>query len=309
MPISDELVKRLQKELRKKLEIVTSSPGRPSEKTIQERIKFFGDRCHEWTATVRHARYEYVGLTQDRKFLLNQRGGALHFSVKLLQLHDKHLQQQKDLLAAVELFILAHDWYEVLVVAGKVDELSRLAFLQSIGGETAYEPLEPGDPNYPQPTAVIRTYQRRDILTMARSQKTLFDTILKEEKEAVDKAMAESESQCTFEETVMRQIQHDLDELKDEVWRQAEVLKERMETLERFQSNTTLRILESINQKHSATLPKIEEVAESRSTSREEISYSYNDHFGRRYEEKREERAQRNQSSMSKHQLEELLHE
>ncbi|EYC40514.1 hypothetical protein Y032_0609g618 [Ancylostoma ceylanicum] len=148
--MSEELEKRLQMELRNKLELVTSSPGRLSEKTIQGRIKFFGYRCHEWTATVRHARYEYVGLTQDKEFLLNQRGGALHSSVKLRQLHDKHLQQQKDLLAAVELFNLAHDWYEVLVAAGEVDELSRLAFLQSIGGETAYEPSEPGDPNYPQ---------------------------------------------------------------------------------------------------------------------------------------------------------------
>ncbi|EYC40515.1 hypothetical protein Y032_0609g619 [Ancylostoma ceylanicum] len=104
-------------------------------------------------------------------------------------------------------------------------------------------------------------------------------------------------------------MQHDLDELKDEVWRQAGVLKERMEALERSQSNTALRILESITQKHSATLSKIEEVAESRSTSSEERSYSDDDHSGRRYEEKREDRAQRNQNSMSKHQLEELLHE
>ncbi|KIH53713.1 hypothetical protein ANCDUO_16152 [Ancylostoma duodenale] len=191
MPMSEELEKRLQKELRQKHEIVTRFPGRPSEKTVQEKIKLFGDQCHEWTATVRHARYEYVGLTKDKEFLLNQRGGALHFSVKLRQLHDKHLQQKKDLLEAVEPFILAHDWYGVLVAAGEVDELSRLAFLQSIGRETAYEPSEPGDPNYPQPTAVTRTYQKRDVLTIVRSQRTLFDTLLKEEKEVVDKAMAE----------------------------------------------------------------------------------------------------------------------
>lgn len=258
MPLSSELEERLCNELRRKIEIVRNSPGHPSEKTVQDRIQWLGDQCYEWLPTIRQARYEYVNLMHDRDYLLNQRGGALHFYVKLRQLHEEHQQQRRDLLTTAELFALAHEWYEILVAAGEANELDRLAFLHSLNEKVHLEPTEPGDQNYPQPTQVHRTYQLREVLDMVKAQKRNFGHLLDEEREEVIEARKRSKISCAIEEEATRDMRIQLEQLHNIVQTKAAELHERIDALERAYSVSFTRLMESINEKHAVILSKLD---------------------------------------------------
>ncbi|KAK5980016.1 hypothetical protein GCK32_000117 [Trichostrongylus colubriformis] len=70
MPTSDGLEERLRRELDAKIAFVQSAPCRPTEPLIQQKIKEFGQKSHEWIETIKQARYEYINLIQDRADLV-----------------------------------------------------------------------------------------------------------------------------------------------------------------------------------------------------------------------------------------------
>ncbi|KAK5964181.1 hypothetical protein GCK32_020221, partial [Trichostrongylus colubriformis] len=124
-PLS-EAEKRLQQELRKKIEIVQTAPGRPSEKLIQGKLKHYGDKCYDINDILNDYQNEFISLMADRDTILKRRGGALHFYLKLKLLYKGHAQYRKECTSDLDNFVLAHEWYEILVAADEVEELARL---------------------------------------------------------------------------------------------------------------------------------------------------------------------------------------
>ncbi|XGW23022.1 hypothetical protein V3C99_005343, partial [Haemonchus contortus] len=231
MPSSDHLENRLRKELYRKISIVESSHARPSEGLIQERIRYYGNKCYEANQMIQQARYEYAALRSDKEHLFNRRGGAFHYLVKLRQLAASHRQQRKELVTFTELFVLSHEWYEILVTADEVEELSRLEFLSKLGEEEYVEPTEPGDRNYPEPVKTHRSYYQKDVTTMIRHQLIKFDALLEEEQEACEFAEAETRRNTTLEDEALRQMRESFDDLQDEIRRQKEDNTEWIETV------------------------------------------------------------------------------
>ncbi|VDO89916.1 unnamed protein product [Heligmosomoides polygyrus] len=123
MSHSEDLERRLKKELKRNITIVESSRSRPTEAMIQQRIRQYGDACFDAEDTIRQARYQYGNPRQDRPDICNRRGGVYHYLVMLRQLNIKHREQKKDLISTMELFKLANEWYEILVTVGDVDEM------------------------------------------------------------------------------------------------------------------------------------------------------------------------------------------
>ncbi|KAK5971944.1 hypothetical protein GCK32_015327 [Trichostrongylus colubriformis] len=231
MPISANLEERLQRELERKIKIVESSRARPSEELIQQRIVNYGNECYDTVSIVQQARYEYSALMQDKYDLFNKRGGAFHYLVKLKQMHGTHKRKREEVTTATELFVLAHEWYEILVTVGEVEELSRLDFLRKLGEEEYLEPTEPGDRNYPEPNRVHRSYERKNVTDMVKYQLIAFDVLLEEEKIAVERAEAETHRTAALEDETMRQLRESFLDLQDEIRRQTEETTEWMHTM------------------------------------------------------------------------------
>ncbi|KAK6013021.1 zinc knuckle [Ostertagia ostertagi] len=210
------------------------------------------------TPPIQQARYEFVNLMAGKEDLLNRRGGPLHFLVKMQQLHSKHEYKKREILADVENFVLAHEWYEILVAADEVEELTRLDFLRKLSDEVRYEPTEPGERGYPDPVEVHRDYNKRNVTTMVQYQMIAFDTLMHEEKVAIDHAKAHAQAAATHEDRLLEDLRRTVEQLQDEVHGQLEQLRERIESVEGALGRRATRILESINDKHAATLYKIE---------------------------------------------------
>ncbi|KAK6018375.1 hypothetical protein OSTOST_16045 [Ostertagia ostertagi] len=231
MSTSANLENRLRKELRRKIAIVESSQARPTEELVQQRIRYYGTKCHEARMTLQQARYEYAAIMTDKQELLNRRGGAFHYLVKLKQLSATHRHQREEIVSATELFVLGHEWYEILVTAGEVDELARLEFIRKLGEEEHIEASEPGDRSYPEPVRTNWSFDRKDVADMIKYQLIKFDTLLEEEKEACERAEAETRCKATLEDEALRQMRESCQDLQDEVRRQNEDSVEFMETM------------------------------------------------------------------------------
>ncbi|VDP09437.1 unnamed protein product, partial [Heligmosomoides polygyrus] len=109
---SEELEERLKRELLRKISFVERSTARPTEPVIQQRLRFYGEKCHEACSIIRQARYEYASLMHNKKDLYDRRGGAYHYLVTVKQLYATHKQQRTDLATAAECFALVHDWMQ-----------------------------------------------------------------------------------------------------------------------------------------------------------------------------------------------------
>ncbi|VDL64515.1 unnamed protein product [Nippostrongylus brasiliensis] len=99
MSHSEDLERRLKRELKRKITIVESSRTRPTEAMIQERLRKYGDACFEAEETIQQARYEYANLLQDKSHVYNRRGGVYHYLVMMKQLHARHTEQKKELIS------------------------------------------------------------------------------------------------------------------------------------------------------------------------------------------------------------------
>ncbi|PIO69879.1 hypothetical protein TELCIR_08288 [Teladorsagia circumcincta] len=261
MSTSANLENRLRKELRRKIAIVESSQARPTEGLVQQRIRCYGTRCHEARMTLQQARYEYAAIMTDKQELLNRRGGAFHYLVKLKQLSAAHRHQREEIVSATELFVLGHEWYEILVAAGEVDELARLEFIRKLGEEEHIEPSEPGDRSYPEPVRTNWSYDRKDVTDMIKYQLIKFDTLLEEEKEACERAEAETRRNATLEDEALRQMRESCLDLQDEVRRQNEDSVEFMETMKSCYESIMKQNRKSA-ESSKAMMAKLKKVAE-----------------------------------------------
>ncbi|VDP04769.1 unnamed protein product [Heligmosomoides polygyrus] len=160
------------------------SRARPTEPTFQERLRFYGVKCHEAVTTIRQARHEFAALMQDKRDLFTRRGGAFHYLVKIRKLHSTHSQRRSVLVTATEFFVMSHEWYEILVAADEAEESSRLDFINLLCDQVFIKPTEPGDKDYPEPASVQKSYICRDVVDMMRYQLIQFDVLLDEEKRA-----------------------------------------------------------------------------------------------------------------------------
>ncbi|KAK5976260.1 hypothetical protein GCK32_010722 [Trichostrongylus colubriformis] len=180
-PLS-EAEKRLQKELRKKIEIVQTAPGRPSEKLIQGKLKYYGDKCYDINDILNDYQNEFINLMADRDTILKRRGGALHFYLKLKLLYKEHEQYRKECTSDLDNFVLAHEWYEILVAADEVEELARLDFLRTLKEEVQLVRTSPGDPGYPNMAEVRRSFDKPDVVPFMKRKLIHVDALLEEEK-------------------------------------------------------------------------------------------------------------------------------
>ncbi|KAK5984356.1 hypothetical protein GCK32_006032 [Trichostrongylus colubriformis] len=165
MPTSEDLEVRLKHDLSWKIAIVDSSQARPSEQLIQHRLRYYGTQCHDASSMILQARYEYASLMRDKLNLFTKRG-AVSLSCE----------------TQTKFFVLAHEWYEILVTVNEVDELSRVEFIRTLSEEEHTEPSEPGDRNYPNPTIVRRSWMRQ----MKHACFDLHDDIRRQNEEIED---------------------------------------------------------------------------------------------------------------------------
>ncbi|KAK6035328.1 hypothetical protein COOONC_27167 [Cooperia oncophora] len=161
-------------------------------------------------------------------------GERFTFLVKLKQLHATHKQLRAELVANTEFFVLAHEWYEILVTVDEVDELSRLEFIRTLSEEEHTEPTEPGDSSYPNPTIVHRSYERNVVIVMMKYQLVKLDALLEEEQESCETAEAEVRRNTAVEDETMRQMREACFDLHDGVRRQNEEIEECMQKMKGF---------------------------------------------------------------------------
>ncbi|VDL78098.1 unnamed protein product [Nippostrongylus brasiliensis] len=213
----EEWAQFIRNELRRKAQLVEKTPARPSEELIQHRLKTYGTKCYEAAKVTEEAMNEYVNLMACRDDYYNRRGGALQFYLKLKQLHKEHELHVHELKNNAELFMMSHDWYEILVVADEAQELDRLAFLRSLNEEEVFESSNPEDSSYPQPVKVHRSYERKDVARFTQLQLVRLQTVLDEEKTSVEEAKFMSKTIGKYEAEVLSDLRFAMEDLKGEV--------------------------------------------------------------------------------------------
>ncbi|VDL82326.1 unnamed protein product [Nippostrongylus brasiliensis] len=213
----EEWAQFIRNELRRKAQLVEKTPARPSEELIQHRLKTYGTKCYEAAKVTEEAMNEYVNLMACRDDYYNRRGGALQFYLKLKQLHKEHELHVHELKNNAELFMMSHDWYEILVVADEAQELDRLAFLRSLNEEEVFESSNPEDSSYPQPVKVHRSYERNDVARFTQLQLVRLQTVLDEEKTSVEEAKFMSKTIGKYEAEVLSDLRFAMEDLKGEV--------------------------------------------------------------------------------------------
>uniref|UniRef100_A0A7I4YMT2 V-type proton ATPase subunit a n=1 Tax=Haemonchus contortus TaxID=6289 RepID=A0A7I4YMT2_HAECO len=137
-----------------------------------------------------------------------------------LELTASHRQQRKELVIFTELFVLSHEWYEILVTAKL-----------GLGEEESMESTEPGDRIYPKPVKTYRSYYKEDVTRMVKHKLIKFDALLEGEQEACEFAKAENRSNTTLEHEALRQMRESFGDLQDEIRRQNESNTEWTETV------------------------------------------------------------------------------
>ncbi|VDO38902.1 unnamed protein product [Haemonchus placei] len=88
--------------------------------------------------------------------------------MKLKQLHKGH-EHHKDTIY-LNNFLLAHEWYEVLVAANEMEELTRLEPLQELRNEVNLARTAPRKPRHPEMTETRRGYERNDVVELMKRQ-------------------------------------------------------------------------------------------------------------------------------------------
>lgn len=262
MDSSDDLERRLQRELKEKLRFLEHAPARPSEAMVQQRLKESGNKCFEATEIIEKAQREFVNLMTSQDEFLKARGGALHFYVKLKTLHYEHQQHRSDIVRNVENFVMAHEWYELLVAAHEADELARLGFLDELNREIFYESTQPGHPKYPEILEIHRNYERSNVSRMVRFQLIQIDALLEEERSAKEEAKSHSKLTRRLEDEVLTDLRLAMENLQLEVREEIQEVKRRMENLENAYKEHTNYILENLNDKNERILHNIEELHE-----------------------------------------------
>ncbi|KAK6743239.1 hypothetical protein RB195_010474 [Necator americanus] len=263
MSTSDDLEKRLKKELKRKIAFVESAPARPSQQLIQEKIQHYGSISHEWIGAIKQARYEFVNLVADKEALIDRRGGAYHFWITLEQLRRTHEDKMKELSDALQMFNMAHEWYEILVAADEAGELERLEFLQKISRETYLEPTEPGDDDgYPQPKEVQRTFFRTPVNDMAAIQKKNFKVLFKEEQEVSVQARTEMKMVIAAEDETLFQMRNSLQDLKEEVRKYRDELRASIVRLEDKLERSTSKIVQAEQKSQDTTTSTMAKLTE-----------------------------------------------
>ncbi|VDL70799.1 unnamed protein product [Nippostrongylus brasiliensis] len=294
----DEWEQCIERELRRKLEIVEETPVRPTEKLIQQKLKHFGNKCHDAWDVIETSQREFTNMMHSYDEFLKERGGVLHFYVKLKTLFCEHKQRRQEIVRNTENFVMAHEWYEILVAAHEAEELSRLEFLRELNEEVYYESTRPDQPGYPNVEEVHRDFSRETVSRIARRQLSHLDSLLDEEwatKENVKERLQLSQEQ---ENKTLSDLKTSVEELNEDISNQMRKMKktianvvstmetllveidsvndalrnlkaetenfkkdtkEKIDDLNNEQQKTTSRILESINEKHVALLKRVEE--------------------------------------------------
>ncbi|ETN76254.1 hypothetical protein NECAME_11792 [Necator americanus] len=238
MSTSDDLEKRLKKEPKRKIAFVESAPARPSQQLIQEKIQHYGSISHEWIGAIKQARYEFVNLVADKEALIDRRGGAYHFWIKLEQLRRTNEDKMKELSDALQMFNMAHEWYEILVAADEAGELERLEFLQKIS----------------KLTSSLRSQE----MMMKKNFKVLF----KEEQEVSVQAQTEMKMVIAAEDETLFQMRNSLQDLKDEVRKYRDELRASIVRLEDKLERSTSKIVQAEQKSQDTTTSTMAKLTE-----------------------------------------------
>ncbi|KAK5979146.1 hypothetical protein GCK32_014535 [Trichostrongylus colubriformis] len=165
---------------------------------IQQRIRHYGTRCHEARRTLEQARYEYAAIMTDRQELLNRRGEAFHYLVKLKQLSATRRQQKEEIVSNTELFV------------SRTTRGARVEKKKTLSNKS---PETEAIRNRSEQTG----YDRKDVTNMIKYQLTKIDTLLEEEKEACERAEAETRCKNKLEDEAFREMRDSCSELQEKV--------------------------------------------------------------------------------------------
>ncbi|VDO89638.1 unnamed protein product [Heligmosomoides polygyrus] len=226
---------------------VESSRSRPTEAMVQQRIR----------------QYEYANLGQDRPDICNRRGGVYHYLVMLRQLNVKQREQKKDLIPTMELFKLANEWYEILVIVGDVDEMKRPEFIHSLNDQNFYEPSAPGDKEYPNPMEYHRYYDCIDVATTIRYTLFEFDGLLEEEQRAIDETESETRRHAEMEDAAMRDMTSQYSNLRVDL---------------RHYSHEMVSLLQRVESMHQSMMTQIQSIGEGLAEVNRLLSKGQEDH-------------------------------
>ncbi|XGW34830.1 hypothetical protein V3C99_018679 [Haemonchus contortus] len=129
------------------------------------------DKCYESDDVLEGGEQQFVNLEADKDTtIINRRGRALHFSMKLKQLHKGHEHHKEELTIHLSNSVLAHEWYEVLVAANEMEDLTRLEPLQELRNEVHLARTAPGKPRYPEMAETRSSYERNDVVEFMKRQ-------------------------------------------------------------------------------------------------------------------------------------------
>ncbi|CAJ0597473.1 unnamed protein product [Cylicocyclus nassatus] len=106
---------KLRQEFARKIRMVKSSPARPTKSIVRQKLKFYADKCYEFESLHKHAKARFVSLMMDRWVMIIVRRGALRYLLKIEQLCMEHKEERTNLTVMRDQFVLAHEWYEVLL--------------------------------------------------------------------------------------------------------------------------------------------------------------------------------------------------
>nr|CDJ81093.1 unnamed protein product [Haemonchus contortus] len=146
----------------------------------------------------------------------------------LKQLHKEHEHHKEELTIYLDNFVLAYEWYEILVAANEVEELSRLEFLQELKNEVDLTRTALEEPGYPEMAETRRRY-RQEFAEFTKRQIRYYRSLLDGEKTALEEAKHHSQLVARLEEETMLELRSELPEVRSKV----EDLEETMHKLER----------------------------------------------------------------------------